>query len=175
MSNKYLVFTDSGFYFFNTEEGLGLSSLKNHATQYDLDEAIKIRQSHPHPHWNINFESVDSLDTPLEISIQSIAPDDTDYDLYAKYTAKQWTQAVSYYRNFIEAPENQEKLQQAIARLTAYLEKQKQNPNYKFHVVTYVGFPLDLSDYTVQNFAPYFNLEVNYGADSSSGVNFLIK
>jgi len=106
------------------------------------------------------------------VCIQPIEPDRTDFDLYAKYTAKQWTQSVSYYRHFVEAPENQEKLQQAIAKLTAYLEKQKQNPNYKFHVVTYVGFPLSLN---IENFAPYFCLEVNYGADSSSVTNFLIR
>lgn len=169
MSNKYLVFTNSGDYVCSVPKGYALISQRDRATKYDLDEAIKIREIHP---CDINLESIDHLDTPLEIYIQPIEPDRTDYVLYAKYTAKQWTQTVSYYRHFIEATENQEKLQQAIAKLTAYLEGQKQNPNYKFHVVTYVGFPLSLN---TENFAPYFCLEVNYGADKSSVTNFLIR
>lgn len=106
-----------------------------------------------------------------EIFIQPIDSDNTDYDLYAKYTAKQWTQAVTYYRHFLESPENQDKLQQAIAKLQDYLSLQKQSPNYCYHTVTYIGFPLSLDD---RDFVPRFRLEVSYGGNCVA-TDFLIK
>ncbi len=176
MTNKYLVFNDYSIRMYvctNDAGGYEFTSLDRHADQYDLDEAIKIRTMHPD--WMLEFKSICAEETSPKIFIRPIEADRTDFDVYAKVTAKQWDQSVSYYRHFIEAPENQEKMQQAIARLNTHIAKAKQSENYKFHRVTYVGIPPSMSDYDIQNFAPYFSLAINYGSNDFYIVNFLIK
>jgi hypothetical protein len=101
------------------------------------------------------------------------APSDTqDFADYAQWTMNHWVATINHFDGYLD---DKKRLNQAIANLKAYIETEKQNKHYKFHTVTYIGFPLDLSDYTVQNFAPFFMLSVNYGGKESCVTNFLIK
>lgn len=108
------------------------------------------------------------------IESESIA-DSSDLKLCAKHISSQWASVTKSYYDFILSPSTQPKIDLAIARLQSYIEQEKKNSYYKYHAVTYIAFPLDLSDYTAQNFAPYFSLEINYGEKRSCFVHFLIK
>jgi hypothetical protein len=56
-SKKYLVYVDYGMYFYNAKlGGYGLSSRKEDADLYSIDEVTKIRSKWVH--WNIGFEEV---------------------------------------------------------------------------------------------------------------------
>ena len=178
MSKKYLILADSYSYVCDArkddpDKKYLLTRNKDYATQYTLDEAIAIKATATN--CDVDFIPINSPHESFEISINPIESGNLDFDSYAKWIMSQWVGSVNCFSDFLTAPKTQEKLNQAIANLKAYIEKEKQNKHYKFHRVTYVGFPLDLSDYTVQNFAPYFCLAVNYGDEHLSVTCFLIK
>jgi hypothetical protein len=176
MSKKYLILADSFLYFCSDPDvEFLLIPDKNNATQYTLDEAIAIKANPEYSEGiDIDFIPVDSLNPSFEIFVKPIDSDNLDFASYAQWTMKLWAANVSCFRDWLNAPENKEKLDQAIARMKAYIESEKQNKNYRFHSVTYVGFPLDC-DYATHDFAPFFRLAINYGGRQSVFVNFLVK
>lgn len=176
MSKKYLILVDSNLYLRSDPDvDYLLIPYKNDATQYTLDEAIAIKANPEYSEGlDIDFIPVDSLNPSFEISIKPIDSGNLDFASYARWTMNLWAGNIGCFSDWLDAPENKEKLDRAIAKLKAYIEKEKQDKNYKFHSVTYVGFPLDC-DYDVSGFVPFFCLEINYGGRKSVFVNFLAK
>jgi hypothetical protein len=172
---KYLILAD-GFLYFRTDPSVEYRLMpdKSDATEYTLDEAIAIKTKFLNEGLLIEFIPVDSR-KPLGIYIDPAPSDEQDFADYARHMMKNWTQMINCCWNFLDSDVAQEKLDRAIANLKTYIETEKQNKHYKSHTVIYVGFPLDLSDDTVQTFAPFFMLSVNYGANESCITNFLIK